>query len=153
MPRTPIAASCPRPGALFATARPFPRGKATKPRKRSGGAIDPFDPSFDPFSALRPPSGGRGKPVDPFAYGAPEKSCGGGKSLWDASLQRALPYQGGSVLNKGFAPGPVTMEAIEAGTVEQDVPTTRSPALVAYVRAIGLKGGMALKLPGPVQSK
>jgi murein DD-endopeptidase MepM/ murein hydrolase activator NlpD len=82
-----------------------------------------------------------GKPVDPFAYGAPEQSCGGGKSLWEASLQRALAYQGGSVLNKGFAPGPVTMEAIESGAVEQEIPTTRSPALVAYVRAIGLKGG------------
>ncbi|WP_262298736.1 M23 family metallopeptidase [Microvirga sesbaniae] len=82
-----------------------------------------------------------GKPVDPFAYGAPEKSCGGGTSLWEASLQRALAYQGGSVLNKGFAPGPVTMAAIESGAVEQDTPTTRSPALVAYVRAIGLKGG------------
>ena len=49
-----------------------------------------------------------GKPVDPFAYGAPDKSCGGGKSLWEASLQRALAYQAGSVLNKGFATGPVT---------------------------------------------
>jgi hypothetical protein len=82
-----------------------------------------------------------GKPVDPFAYGAPDKSCGGGTSLWEASLQRALAYQGGSVLNKGFAPGPVTMEAIESGAAEQEIPTTRSPALVAYVRAIGLKGG------------
>lgn len=82
-----------------------------------------------------------GKPVDPFAYGAPEKSCGGGKSLWDASLQNALGYQTGTLLNKGFAPGPVTMEAIESGSAEQDVPTTKSPALVAYVRSIALKGG------------
>ena len=82
-----------------------------------------------------------GKPVDPFAYGAPEKSCGGGKSLWEASLQRALAYQGGSVLNKGFATGPVTMDGIESGAAGQEIPTTRSPALVAYVRAIGLKGG------------
>ncbi|MBL0403513.1 M23 family metallopeptidase [Microvirga aerilata] len=82
-----------------------------------------------------------GKPVDPFAYGAPEKSCGGGKSLWEASLQRPLAYQTGTVLNKGFAPGPVTMEAIEAGTAEQETLTTKSPALVAYVRAIALKGG------------
>ena len=82
-----------------------------------------------------------GKPVDPFAYGAPEQSCGGGKSLWEASLQRQLAYQAGTVLNKGFAPGPVTMEAIEAGTAEQETPTTRSPALVAFVRVINLKGG------------
>jgi murein DD-endopeptidase MepM/ murein hydrolase activator NlpD len=81
------------------------------------------------------------KPVDPFAYGAPEKSCGGGKSLWEASLQRALAYQTGTVLNKGFASGPVTAEAVESGAVEQETPTTKSPALVAYIRAIGLKGG------------
>jgi hypothetical protein len=82
-----------------------------------------------------------GKPVDPFAYGAPEKSCGGGRSLWEPSAQRALAYQAGSVLNKGFSPAPVTMEAIESGAAEQNTPTTGSPALVAYVRAIGLKGG------------
>jgi murein DD-endopeptidase MepM/ murein hydrolase activator NlpD len=82
-----------------------------------------------------------GKPVDPFAYGAPEKSCGSGKSLWEASLQRALAYQAGAVLNKGFASGPVTMEAIESGAAERETPTTNSPALVAFVRAIGLKGG------------
>ena len=33
------------------------------------------------------------------------------------------------------------MEAVESGTVERQVPTTGAPALVAYVRAIGLKGG------------
>ncbi|MBB4041366.1 murein DD-endopeptidase MepM/ murein hydrolase activator NlpD [Microvirga flocculans] len=83
-----------------------------------------------------------GKTVDPFAPGASEQSCGGsGASLWEASLQRPLAYQAGSVLNKGFASGPVTMEAIESGAAEQAIPTTRSPALVAYVRAIGLKGG------------
>jgi hypothetical protein len=80
-------------------------------------------------------------PVDPFAYGAPEKSCGGGTSLWEPSIQRTLAYQAGSVLNKGFAPGPVTMEAVESGAAEREVPTTSAPALVAYVRAIGLKGG------------
>jgi murein DD-endopeptidase MepM/ murein hydrolase activator NlpD len=82
-----------------------------------------------------------GKPIDPFAYGAPEQSCGGGKSLWEASLQRVLAYQTGTVLNKGFAPGPVTVESIESGAAGQDTPSTRSPALVAYVRVIGLKGG------------
>jgi murein DD-endopeptidase MepM/ murein hydrolase activator NlpD len=81
------------------------------------------------------------KPVDPFAFGAGESACGGGASLWEPSVQRALTYQAGSVLNKGFAPGPVTMEAVESGTVERQVPTTGAPALVAYVRAIGLKGG------------
>jgi murein DD-endopeptidase MepM/ murein hydrolase activator NlpD len=80
------------------------------------------------------------KAIDPFAYGAPEKSCGG-TSLWEPSVQRTLAYQAGSVLNKGFATGPVTMEAVESGAAEREVPTTSAPALVAYVRAIGLKGG------------
>ncbi|WP_262029604.1 M23 family metallopeptidase [Microvirga sp. Mcv34] len=84
-----------------------------------------------------------GEAVDPFVSGPPTKSCDtrGVSSLWDDSLKFSLAYQGGSVLNKGFAPGPVTMDAIESGVAEQDIPTTRSPALVAFVRAIGLKGG------------
>ncbi|MGO4706622.1 M23 family metallopeptidase [Microvirga sp. 2MCAF38] len=81
------------------------------------------------------------KIVDPFAYGAAQGSCGGGKSLWDDVSRVALAYEAGSVLNKGFASGPVAMEAIESGTAGQDVPTTKAPALVAFVRAIGLKGG------------
>jgi murein DD-endopeptidase MepM/ murein hydrolase activator NlpD len=82
-----------------------------------------------------------GNVVDPFAAGAPDKSCGGGTSLWDQAARQALAYQAGSVLNKGFATGPVSMEAIETGAAGREAPTTHSPALVAYVRAIGLKGG------------
>ena len=82
-----------------------------------------------------------GKPVDPFAYGKEEKACGGGTSLWEASLERTLAYQTGSLLKKGFATGPVKSDAIESGEAGRDPPTTGSPALVAYVRAIGLRGG------------
>lgn len=82
-----------------------------------------------------------GKAVDPFASGADPASCSGGHSLWDESLRGALSYEAGHVLNKGFAPGPVTMDSIEAGEAERDVPSTGSPALVAFVRTIGLKGG------------
>lgn len=82
-----------------------------------------------------------GKMVDPFAYGAPEKSCGGGTSLWDPALRQALAYRPGSVLNTGFATGPVKMEAIESGEAGRDRPKVDSPALVAFVRAMGLKGG------------
>jgi murein DD-endopeptidase MepM/ murein hydrolase activator NlpD len=91
-----------------------------------------------------------GKAIDPFAYGSTQQ-CGGGKSLWEASAQRALAYHAGSVLNAGFAPGPVTMASIESGAVEQQALATRSPALVAYVRAIGLRGGdvQTLTLFGP----
>ncbi|MET0532476.1 MAG: M23 family metallopeptidase [Microvirga sp.] len=84
-----------------------------------------------------------GKVVDPFQPGPPTKSCDtrGIGSLWEPETQRVLAYQAGSVLNKGFAPGPITMDAIESGAAERTVPVTTSPALVAYVRTIGLKGG------------
>ncbi|KAB0265094.1 M23 family metallopeptidase [Microvirga brassicacearum] len=84
-----------------------------------------------------------GKVVDPFAFGAEANSCGGGRSLWDAKTASMLSYRAGDVLNQGFADGPVTMAAVESGAIEQTVPSARSPALVAYVRAIGLKGGDA----------
>lgn len=80
-----------------------------------------------------------GKVVDPFAFGADAKSCGGGRSLWEPATAATLAYRAGSVLNKGFAEGPVTMATVESGEIA--VPNTRSAALVAYVRAIGLKGG------------
>ena len=35
----------------------------------------------------------RGKIVDPFAYGAPENSCGGGRSIWAASLGEQTQYR------------------------------------------------------------
>jgi murein DD-endopeptidase MepM/ murein hydrolase activator NlpD len=84
-----------------------------------------------------------GKAIDPFTSGPESQECGikQSASLWEPSVLRTLAYQAGSVLNKGFAPGPVTMEAIESGAAERAMPVTGSPALVAYVRAIGLKGG------------
>jgi hypothetical protein len=84
-----------------------------------------------------------GKVVDPFMPGSTPQSCGSRDqaTLWEAETQRALAYRAGNVLNRGFSTGPVTMEAIESGAAERELPTTTSPALVAYVRAIGLKGG------------
>jgi hypothetical protein len=81
-----------------------------------------------------------GKVVDPFAYGAPENSCGGGQSIWAPSVRAAFSYHAGEVLNAGFAPGPVTMDDIEAGA-EHKKPARDAPALVAFVRAIGLRKG------------
>ncbi|MBM6593942.1 M23 family metallopeptidase [Microvirga pudoricolor] len=91
------------------------------------------------------------KAVDPFAFGAAPEACGGGTSLWDASARASLSYQQPYLLNKGFAPGPVTMEAIESGTVETSLPDAASTALVAYIRAVGLRGGdiQTLTLFGP----
>lgn len=98
-----------------------------------------------------------GEVVDPFLPGPQAGTCGNQNqeplqaSLWEPAARQALAYEAGSVLNKGFAPGPVTMEAVESGAVERSGPTTNSPALVAFVRAIGLKGGdvQVLTLFGP----
>lgn len=91
-----------------------------------------------------------GKSVDPFAYGAPANSCGGGESIWAPSVRAAYRYQAGEVLNAGFAAGPVTMDDIEAGA-EENKPPRDAPALVAFVRAIALRKGdvQALAVTGP----
>jgi hypothetical protein len=85
-----------------------------------------------------------GTVVDPFApapAGSGSCTAAEGSTLWEEAAARSLAYEAGSVLNKGFASGPVTMEAIDSGAAAADTPSTRSPALVAYVRAIGLRQG------------
>ncbi len=84
--------------------------------------------------------------VDPFAYGAAPGSCGGGQSLWNDAARKVLQYRRGEVLNAGFAGEPVKMEQVESGEVQHMSPTPTSPALVAYVRAIGLEAGEAIEL-------
>jgi hypothetical protein len=82
-----------------------------------------------------------GKVVDPFAPEARPGACGSATSLWDDPSRKALAYEASSVLNVGFATGPVTMEQIESGDAGAAPPGRDAPALVAFVRAIGLKGG------------
>ena len=87
-----------------------------------------------------------GAVVDPFAYGAASGSCGGGESLWQPALHAQLAYQERAILNAGFASGPVTMELIEDGSVDKELPSTNAAAIVAFVRVIGLKAGDAQRL-------
>ena len=61
----------------------------------------------------------RGKAVDPFAFGAPENSCGGGRSLWAASLGEQMQYRPREIIDYGFAGIAPTMELIESGEIEQ----------------------------------
>jgi hypothetical protein len=93
----------------------------------------------------------RGRVVDPFAFGAPAGSCGKGTSLWSAAIRDSLTYRARSVLNSGFAAGPVTMEQIEAGEAGSAPPGLLAGALVAFVRAIGLKADdvQRLTIRGP----
>lgn len=78
-----------------------------------------------------------GKPVDPFAWGAPAGQCRGGRSLW----RTPVAYRRGAVLLAGFAAGPVTLASVqEAGEAPQPRPARDRP-LVAFVEAIGLEAG------------
>jgi hypothetical protein len=88
----------------------------------------------------------RGRVVDPFAYEAPAGSCDGGTSLWDPSLREQLAYQERTVLNVGFTTGAVTMDRIEDGEAARALPSPDAPAIVAFIRAIGLKDGDAQRL-------
>lgn len=96
----------------------------------------------------------RGAIVDPFAYEAPPNACGGGRMLWEPALVPRLEYKPRAVLNAGFATASVSMAGLEAGEAEQK-PGSEAPALVAYVRAIGLKAGdvQSLVLTGPAGQK
>ena len=92
-----------------------------------------------------------GKIVDPFAYGAPENSCGGGRSIWAASLGEQMQYRPREIIDYGFAGIAPTMELIESGEIGKHPVTPASDALVAYVRAIGLQAGdqQFLTVQGP----
>jgi murein DD-endopeptidase MepM/ murein hydrolase activator NlpD len=93
----------------------------------------------------------RGEIVDPFAFGASEGSCGGGTALWSPSLREQLSYRAPAVLNTGFADGPVTMQKVDEGDSANLRLRPDAPALVAFVRAIGLRRGdvQRLSVTGP----
>lgn len=93
-----------------------------------------------------------GEMVDPSAPNLPNGTCAGQNppaSTWTQAAADAMAYKPGVVLNAGFAAAPVSMEAIEAGGIAP--PTRASPMLVAYVRAINLRGGdvQQLTIVGP----
>jgi len=83
----------------------------------------------------------QGNVRDPFAHDAAVGSCGAGRPLWEPSLHAKLAYKQRTVLNSGFTTGAVTMESIEIGETVEPVPAEDPPAIVAFVRAIGLKVG------------
>lgn len=83
----------------------------------------------------------QGRIVDPFAYGAPPGTCDGGEFLWDPSLREQLAYRERAILNAGFTSNPVTMDMIENGNAEKSLPSVDSPAIVAFIRTLGLKAG------------
>jgi len=89
-----------------------------------------------------------GQVIDPFAYGAPAGSCGGGRPLW----RERIGYQAGEPFVVGFATRAVTMAEVQAsGADQRPQPTRDGPGLVAFVQAIGLQRGdvQTLTITGP----
>ncbi len=80
---------------------------------------------------------------DPFAPEGPSESCSDdiSNSLWSPEAQRHLAYASPALANMGFAARAVTNRGIENGTYKLDEMTPTSPALVFYVRSIGLEAG------------
>jgi len=80
-----------------------------------------------------------GTKIDPFANGA--QACGAGQSLWTPAAAKALSYRSPDIINTGFSDGSVSMDDVESGRAGEKPLRPGSPALVAFVRAIGLRRG------------
>lgn len=89
-----------------------------------------------------------GTVVDPFAPGS-DAGCAAQADIWTPTARAKMTYKVGSVLNAGFAGGPVTQDQVETGGITP--PGRGAAAVVAYVRAIGLQAGdeIELELKGP----
>ena len=93
-----------------------------------------------------------GDKIDPFAADAAPGACGG-KSLWSREAAAALGYRSPELINFGFVPQTLTMADVESGQAAElsAQVAAGSPALIAFVRAIGLKSGdvQTMTLRGP----
>jgi len=105
-------------------------GKAEFPHlhfslRHAGRSVDPFLPRSEPNCTEIPVS-----------------------SLW----KPPIPYRAGGILGAGFAPGPVTYEAVLAGSAPRR-PTlpADAPALVLWVHLFGVRKGdrIAFHISGP----
>lgn len=93
-----------------------------------------------------------GRIIDPLTSTEQKNSCGGGeKSLLRPTSGDGQFYRDAFVLNRGFVDGAIEIDAIETGGLEARKPHPQSPALVAYIRVVGLKAGdvQHFKLTGP----
>ena len=91
-----------------------------------------------------------GTMVDPFAVGALD-AASSAHSLWSNTAAAALVYHSPTVINFGFADKTLSMADVESGRAGEMSPTTKSPLLVAFIRAIGLKAKdiQSFTLTGP----
>ncbi|HUE44699.1 MAG TPA: M23 family metallopeptidase [Aestuariivirgaceae bacterium] len=94
-----------------------------------------------------------GEAVDPFlGPDADPEACGtGAKPLWTSAALADLDYEPGRIIDIGFAPGPMELQALETGTVQETIPDRNSPAIVAWGWAVNLQDGdeIVVVLGGP----
>ena len=93
-----------------------------------------------------------GKAVDPFAPSPVPGACASEQTLWDEATAAALVYRRRVMLNHGFSERVLSMADVENLQPGEATPTSQSPALIAYVRMIGLEAGdtaqLVLRAPG-----
>jgi len=77
--------------------------------------------------------------IDPFApdAGVAPNQCSAGEDLWRPEARAALAYKDRVVLNAGFTTSALTMAQLETGGLARA--NVAAPALVVYVRALGLQ--------------
>lgn len=94
-----------------------------------------------------------GEAVDPFLGAKVDaEACGAGaEPLWTPSALAELDYEPGRILDVGFAPGPIELQALETGAVQDSRADSRSPAIVAWGWAVNLQEGdeIVVVLGGP----
>ncbi len=100
--------------------------------RHEGRVVDPFAPDL-------PVGDGEGAALGTGMCGRPA-----GRSFWSASAAKALAYREGEFINAGFADAPVTEEGLENAVLRP--PGARSPMLVYYARAIGVREGDMMRL-------
>jgi hypothetical protein len=88
--------------------------------------------------------------IDPFSVDLSGDRCGQTRTVWTPDTEKRLAYATRIILNRGFADHPVSMEDVENGAGDPP-PGPDSPALVPFVRAIGLEVGdvQDMVLTGP----
>lgn len=82
-----------------------------------------------------------GKAIDPFAPSPSAGACSSDATLWDDTAAAALVYRRRVMLNHGFSERVLSMAEVENQQPGEATPTSQSPALIAYVRMIGLEAG------------
>ena len=92
-----------------------------------------------------------GEKLDPFSGPNSQDCHAAPHSLWAPAAAQALAYQPASLMNLGWADGPVSPELLDQGSLANFTPTLIAPALVGYARLINLKKAdeLILAVSGP----